>query len=316
MKASVIIFTYNQEKTVGRAIESVLRQECEDPWEIVLSDDCSTDGTRVICEEYAARYPERIRLMPKVGNRGLVGNYFDAFEFARGEYISDCAGDDEWVDPSRLQRQIEVLEANPDVSVCYSDVEVAEEGKPPYLHSSDPIRNKYFRGRVKGRDLLIATLNHTKSLPYTLSAALYRKAPVEALYRASRKMIRNEESGVEDVPLLAAISSAGDGVWLPVIASRYHIYGESVSNNLDYEKEYRFYSRILRLIPRLARFYGIDLKELKNHYRDKITHISAQARHSRRRELIDDTKDIAKLWRVPLPLKARLNLLLGRLLSK
>lgn len=78
---SVIILTYNQQHTIAQAIESVLAQDTSEyRVEIVIGDDGSTDATREICSGYAARYPERIRLMPEAPNKGVVRNYFDTLE--------------------------------------------------------------------------------------------------------------------------------------------------------------------------------------------------------------------------------------------
>ena len=76
-KISVIVTTYNQEHTIGRTLDSIIKQRCHLPIEIVLGEDCSTDNTRSVCEDYAERYPDVVRLMPKTPNKGLVDNYFD-----------------------------------------------------------------------------------------------------------------------------------------------------------------------------------------------------------------------------------------------
>ncbi|MDE6247981.1 MAG: glycosyltransferase [Muribaculaceae bacterium] len=316
VKASILVITYNQVDRIERAINSLLRQECSYKWEIILADDASTDGTRRVCERFAADYPELIRIMPYAKNKGLVGNYFDAFEIARGEYISDCAGDDEWLDPKRLQRQIEFLDSHPECSVCFCDVEVYKDGERVGLHSQDKSRNGYFKEHVEGYALLTGVLNNTVSLPYTLSAALYRKDAVMSIYIKHREMLRNEKGGIEDVPLIAALGATGDGGYLPITGYRYYIEGESISNNLSYEKEYRFYSGVLRLVRKLAEFYKVPLSELKDHYQSKISHIAAQARHANAPELIEDIKAISADWSMPIPLRGRIHLLLLSLQRK
>ena len=67
---SVLILTYNQEDTIARAIESVLAQQADVSYEIIIGDDASTDNTRRVCQEYVSRYPEIIRLMPATPNKG------------------------------------------------------------------------------------------------------------------------------------------------------------------------------------------------------------------------------------------------------
>ena len=75
---SVIVITYNEEKTIARTLDSILMQKCSLPIEIVIGEDNSTDGTRAVCEDYARRFPSIIRLMDKAPNKGLVDNFFDA----------------------------------------------------------------------------------------------------------------------------------------------------------------------------------------------------------------------------------------------
>ena len=104
---------YNHAPYIGRAIEGVLSQRTTFAVELVLSDDCSTDGTGAICRDYAARYPDRIRLLTGDVNVGMRANYRRTIEACRGRYVAMCDGDDWWCDPLKLQRQVEALEADP-----------------------------------------------------------------------------------------------------------------------------------------------------------------------------------------------------------
>lgn len=94
-------------------------QQVNFPMEFIIAEDCSTDGTRAICEEYAKKYPDLIRLLPSEGNMGAVMNEQRAFEAARGKYIATCEGDDYWTDSLKLQKQVDFLESHPDYSVCF-----------------------------------------------------------------------------------------------------------------------------------------------------------------------------------------------------
>ena len=116
---SVITIAYNHEHYIRRCIESVLMQQVNFPIEFIIADDCSTDGTRAICEEYAAKYPGIIRLISSDHNVGAVENEQRAFLAAKGKYIATCEGDDYWTDPLKLQKQVDFLESHPDYSVCF-----------------------------------------------------------------------------------------------------------------------------------------------------------------------------------------------------
>jgi len=122
MKVSVLMFVYNQELYIAEAIESALKQKTDFPYEIVIGDDCSTDGTRKIVMDYGRRYPEKIRLVLQPKNLGLMGNFLETFKVCRGNYIMELAGDDYWTDRSKMQKQVVFLDAHPDFSLCFHNV--------------------------------------------------------------------------------------------------------------------------------------------------------------------------------------------------
>ncbi|MDE6272673.1 MAG: glycosyltransferase family 2 protein [Muribaculaceae bacterium] len=316
-KASIIILTYNQESTIARAIESVLRQRCRYPFEILLADDCSPDGTRGVAARYAEEYPDIVRLMPEHPNRGLVDNYFDALQECRGEYIGDCAGDDEWLDDTRLERQIEILDGDQTLSVVFTDVEeltIDKDGKRhSRLNSSREDCRRWMRDRISGEEITIGVLDNRRTLPFVLSSALYRKSALAKTLDVHPELVRIPEMGVEDVPVIAALGRGGDAKYIPVAGYRYYIDGESVSNNLSNEKEYSFYRRVLLGTSGIASGYGISASRLKGHYDMKLSHIAAQARHAGRKDLIPEIEATAKLLGTTLPLRAKLHLLLLRL---
>jgi glycosyltransferase involved in cell wall biosynthesis len=119
VKASVVMITYDHERFITQAIESVLMQETDFPVELVIGEDCSTDGTRVIVCEYADRYPGRIRLLLPERNQGMMANFVATLNTCRGKYIALCEGDDYWTDPLKLQKQVDYLEKHPDYSTCF-----------------------------------------------------------------------------------------------------------------------------------------------------------------------------------------------------
>ena len=88
-------------------------------YEIVLAEDCSTDGTREICMEYAAMYPDIIHYIWSENNVGAVENEARAIRAAKGKYIALCEGDDYWTDPKKLQKQVDFLESHPEYSVTF-----------------------------------------------------------------------------------------------------------------------------------------------------------------------------------------------------
>lgn len=126
---SVCMITYNHEKYIIDAIEGVLMQKTGFLIQLVIGEDYSTDNTRVICEEYAQRYPDKIKLLPSDRNYGVMHNFLRTINECSGKYIALCEGDDYWTDPYKLQKQIDVLDVNPQYSMCFHNAYMIWEGK-------------------------------------------------------------------------------------------------------------------------------------------------------------------------------------------
>lgn len=121
-KVSVLMLTYNQEKYINEAIRSVLLQQTNFPFEVVIGNDASTDNTGVICSEWQAKYPEQICLFNRKQNLGLAQNFLQTYAHCQGTYVAICEGDDFWTSKHKLQRQVDFLDAHPDYSTCFHRV--------------------------------------------------------------------------------------------------------------------------------------------------------------------------------------------------
>jgi glycosyltransferase involved in cell wall biosynthesis len=129
MKVSIGVITYNHEKYIGQALDGILQQQTGFPIEIIIGEDFSKDGTRAVCEAYANKYPEVIRLIPADRNIGMMENFNRTYHACTGDYIIFIEGDDYWTDPLKLQKQVNCLEANPDHSACFHNVIIKSERK-------------------------------------------------------------------------------------------------------------------------------------------------------------------------------------------
>jgi glycosyltransferase involved in cell wall biosynthesis len=127
MKLSVVIITYNHERYIAQAIESALAQKVNFPYEIVIGEDCSTDGTRAIVADFARRYPGKIRPLFRTHNLGANRNLADVLANCRGDYLAVLEGDDYWTATDKLQRQIDLLDADPDCVICCTRARVLDE---------------------------------------------------------------------------------------------------------------------------------------------------------------------------------------------
>jgi glycosyltransferase involved in cell wall biosynthesis len=130
MKVSVLTTTYNQESFIAQTLDGALMQQTDFDFEIVVGEDCSTDGTRAIVQRYAEQHPDKIRALLRERNLGMHRNFLATYKACRGEWIAQCEGDDYWIAPDKLQRQIDFLTHHPDCTICFTNALVIYDNSP------------------------------------------------------------------------------------------------------------------------------------------------------------------------------------------
>lgn len=120
---SVLMLTYNHAPYLSQAIESVLGQQSDYPFELIICDDASTDGTQDIARRHAEKDPRIVLSLQPVNTR-FGKNFVDACALVRGRYVAFCEGDDYWSSTEKLQKQVSFLEQHPDFSVCAHKVQM------------------------------------------------------------------------------------------------------------------------------------------------------------------------------------------------
>ncbi len=125
MKISVIIISYNQKDYLVEAIESVLNQTLQ-PYEIIIADDCSSDGSQSLIKEYVKQYPNLIRAFYHKQNRGIPENRNSALERVEGHLITFLDGDDRFL-PRKLELELETFKKHPEASIIFSNIYYVDE---------------------------------------------------------------------------------------------------------------------------------------------------------------------------------------------
>ena len=164
VKVSVCMITYNHEAFIAQAIEGVLMQQTDFLVELVIGEDCSTDGTRAIVRDYGERYPERIRLLLPEHNLGGMANCAAVLKACRGQYVASCEGDDYWTDPCKLQAQVAFLDAHPESAMCFHEAyDLWPDGRKTEYVRSRQTDIKPFYGL---EDILVRHFIPTASMVY------------------------------------------------------------------------------------------------------------------------------------------------------
>ena len=228
---SVVCITYNHKQYIRDAIEGFLMQETNFKIEILIGEDCSTDGTREIVFDYKKKYPDLIRVITSDANVGMNANGIRTLNAARGKYIALCEGDDYWTDPLKLQKQVDFLESHSDYCLVYSDFNVLIDKKNQIYHSANRRKNKIIPKGEIFEDLLIN--NTIATLTVCARANVLKKAADFELFEKKGFI-----SG--DLPLWLGMSRYGKIHYIDEPMATYRVLEESAYHSKDPREVLKF----------------------------------------------------------------------------
>ncbi len=161
---------YNHEPYLRDCFEGFVKQKTNFRFVAIVHEDCSTDNSAAIIREYEAKYPDIFRPIYESENQWskhdgslerIMNNAIDA---TGAKYVAMCEGDDYWTDPLKLQKQVDILEADPDFSMCYSDFETVDEHNNVIhwqnheSHAKRSFTGYQFRELLNGNYIITATI--------------------------------------------------------------------------------------------------------------------------------------------------------------
>lgn len=221
MKLSVAVITYNQEHYIRQCLDGIVMQKTNFNFEVIIGEDCSTDGTISICREYADKYPN-IRILSNNNNLGYAENWKRVLSACNGEYIAAIEGDDYWTNPNKLQKQVDFLDNNPEYGLCYTDCDIYYvenntteysiiKNKKAYVDEIDPLKLKYYFCNVTW------------------------------VFRNKRQIIPKIDSSCLDVPMVILYENYLQSKigFVNMNSGVYRRHKGSISNN-EHEKEYAY----------------------------------------------------------------------------
>ena len=254
---SVVCLTFNQEKFIAQAIESFVSQKTVFPYEIIIHDDASTDGTLAIVREYQEKYPEIITLIEQSVNIYSQGVRVPAFVFlhARGEFIAYCEGDDYWCDPNKMQLQAEILLNNPKCGAVFTNKNVLfqESGR---LMSGGRYKKTIPRGDVKS-ELVVAN-------QYSTCTSMFRVEAVFGYEEVAKKL----KSKLDDYVMWLFIAKEYEIEYVDQVTATYRVSRVSASQSPHLEVKRNFFRSTYKISSYFNKMYGglVADKMLKQRY--------------------------------------------------
>ena len=201
---TVVLMTYNHEKWIAQAIDSILMQEVDFPIEVVVLEDCSTDRTREIILEKTAAHPNLFRLIFAQRNENSNATWMRVLRETTSPYVITIDGDDYWTSPQKLSRQVRFLDEHPECALCFHNINILDEVRGRSVFNTNPPDQKEvctLEDLIEGNFVPTSSAMHAKRLVDPMPAWL---ETVEwgdwalVLHAASRGTVRyiNEVMGV------------------------------------------------------------------------------------------------------------------------
>ena len=221
IKLSVHMMTYNCEKYIDQSLKSVLRQKTTFPFEVIISDDASTDKTYQIITDIAEKH-DFIKPYQNKNNLGILKNFFTTLQRCKGEYVFDIAGDDWLSDPYALQTLVDELDQNPSFSFV-------DSGFDCYYQRSCKIKSFVNKSILKSAKA--AYIARHKIYGTSFMGCCYRKSSIEK--HVDFDEYRNQQIDFEDYPILTDLMMNSDFGLIPKVLSVYRKHRDSHSHKAD-----------------------------------------------------------------------------------
>lgn len=170
---SVCMITYNHEQYIAQAIDSVLMQQTTFSYDFIIGEDCSTDNTRAIVLQYQQKYSGKIRLLLPEKNLGAHENLHRTLAACGARYIAFLEGDDYWVDPMKLQQQVDFMESHLECSLCFHNVYELHQGHGHFVPQYNSPMKKFY----SLEDIAVWNFIHASSVMFRSTVLTDLSAP-------------------------------------------------------------------------------------------------------------------------------------------
>lgn len=267
MKVTVCITTYNLERYIAQALESVLAQNTDFQYEIIVGDDCSTDGTRDILHRYQKDHPDKIRLILHKTNIGVNKNDYSLINEAKGEYIAWLDGDDYWTDTDKLSKQVRILDSHKEFSCVHTGWQDYIENKNirKGIHIKQQTWERESSGTEHVRKIL---LKQSSGVRY--SSILFRKHIVQNFINSDSSAFTAVPHLQNDLNIFLILAENGPFYYLDDITTVYRIRTESLSMTTNISRRTKYIYSYIKLMTYWLTRHPLSKKDIYHVLHDSI----------------------------------------------
>lgn len=296
---SVKMITYNHAPHITKAIEGVLQQETSFQIELIIGEDCSTDGTREIVLNFQRKYPDVIRVITSEKNVGGRKNSERIDKICRGKYIAFCEGDDYWHDPNKLKKQVDYLESHPECGLVYSSYDVYHCDQNKTIR--DFIRHRKWRiiENPKLLDFFTEIPIGGSRVGILTCTVILRRCLYEKVIDSDPYLYNGGHFKMSDTQLWAEMINISDAHFFPESMSTHIITEESATRSKDVTKVLRFKISGAELMIYLCKKYNLPASIMGKYEKYRCDNLLRLSYYTRDAKLAEDIRKI----------KVRLNVL-------
>ena len=224
---SIRCLVYNQEPYLRQCLDGFVMQQTNFPFEAIVHDDASSDGSAAIIREYAEKYPDIIKPIYETENQyskhdGSLTRIMDAAMHPNSKYVAICEGDDYWTDPNKLQMQVDIMEADNEIGLVHTAAQVYDQQKGVFLETMWGNPCKSFKHELILNRIITLTTCFRKELLFS--------------YRQFRQNLKNNEWRMGDYPLWLYLSYHAKTFFIEKPTGVYRLLMCSASHHPDIQK--------------------------------------------------------------------------------
>lgn len=267
---SIKCFVYNHELYLRQCLDGFVMQKTTFPFEAIVHDDASTDGSAAIIREYAEKYPDIIKPIYETENQyskrdGSLRRVVEAAISPFSKYLAICEGDDYWTDPLKLQKQVDFLESNPEYVLVYTSAEKVDANS-----------KKLLRNSLKGISGNITEYFFYKGNPVITATVCYRYKYWEDYVNELSKIPFKIKMG--DLPLWIYLSLQGKFKYINEKTTSYRVLIESASHSKKKENVISFITNTRDILLYFNNRYNLEISEAvicKRYYKSLIRNMAS-----------------------------------------
>lgn len=240
---SVEVTTYNQKEYIAQTLQSIIDQQHNYKYEILVSDDCSSDGTKDVIQQFYEKYPDIIKPVYNEKNLGAMNNYYATISRAKGKYIMECAGDDYWL-PGKVEAQIDFMEKNSGFDLCYGKAELLDA-------STNQIISEVGKNYIDFKDI-IPNGNECPALTLCIRRDFFQK------YLDEIKP-QNKNWLMEDYPFLIYSAYNTKIYFINQKLAVYRVVQNSISHQTNIDKQLKYEQSVYDVKTFFAEKYNVTI---------------------------------------------------------